>query len=294
MQKLTIDLANAAVTLGTSEARFLVDSYYMMQEQRKRTSSQVLALSESTEPHDVLRWLMEQSRDLENQVKRALTKYAEGHPMGHRVMEVVGIGPVITAGLLAHIDMNPWHCNKLDKDGMRVPPKKRCDEKNAHIHVGFGCGHHRTETVGQIWRFAGLDPTSKWKKGVARPWNAALKTLCWKIGESFVKNKGRDKCFYGQLYDQRKAYETEINERGGYSDQAASILKSVPKHKQKETYAAGKLPDGHIHARAKRYVVKLFLAHLHEVWYRHEFGKAPPAPYPIAHLGHAHKVAPPF
>lgn len=258
IQRLTQDIAKAAVTLGPAEVRFLVDAYYIMQEQRKRSANQVLALSESTEPHDVLRWLLDQNRLMENQIKRALTKYAEGHPVGGRMLEVVGIGPVITAGLLAHIDIK------------------------------------QAPTVGHIWRFAGLDPTSKWGKGEKRPWNASLKTLCWKIGESFVKNKGRDGCFYGQLYDQRKAYEAKINERGGYADQAAAILKSRPTHKQKTIYAEGKLPDGHIHARSKRYAVKLFLAHLHEVWYRHEYGKAPPLPYPIAHLGHAHKVLPPF
>jgi hypothetical protein len=258
IQKLTRDLASASVTLGQSETRFLVDAYYIMQEQRKRSANQVLALSGSAEPHDVLRWFFDQNRILENQVKRALTKYAEGHPVGQRMLNVVGIGPVITAGLLAHIDIK------------------------------------QAPTVGHIWRFSGLDPTSKWEKGEKRPWNAALKTLCWKIGESFVKNKGRENCFYGQLYDQRKAYEVAINERCGYSDQAAAILKARPTHKQKAIYAEGKLPDGHIHARAKRYAVKLFLAHLHDVWYREEFGKAPPLPYAIAHLDHAHEIKPPF
>jgi hypothetical protein len=258
IERLTKDLANASRTLGQSETRFLVDAYYMMQEQRKRTANQVLAMSGSTEPHDVLQWFLDQNKTLENQVKRALTKYAEGHPVGQRMMGVVGIGPVITAGLLAHIDI------------------------------------HQAPTVGHIWRFAGLDPTSSWEKGERRPWNAALKTLCWKIGESFVKIKGKDDGFYGQLYDQRKAYEHAKNERLEYADQAAAVLKSRPTHKQKAIYAEGKLPDGHIHARAKRYAVKLFLAHLHEVWYREEFGKAPPPPYPIAQLGHAHKVEPPF
>ena len=54
----------------------------------------------------------------------------------------------------------------------------------------------------------------------------------------------------------------------------------------------GILPDGHIHARAKRYAVKLFLAHLHSVWYEIEFGREPPLPYAIAILGHAHHIKP--
>ena len=258
VDRLSRDLANAARTLGASEARFLVDAYYAMQEQRKRSANQVRALGENAEPHDVLKWFTGQNETLELQVKRALTKYAESHPIGMRMMSVVGIGPVITAGLLAHIDIT------------------------------------QAPTAGHIWRFAGLDPTLNWGKGEKRPWNAALKTLCWKIGESFVKNKGREGCFYGQLYDQRKAYEAEINAAGGYADQAAAILKARPTHKQKAIYAEGHLPDGHLHARAKRYVVKLFLSHLHEVWYRHEYGQAPPAPYAMVFAGHAHKIEPQF
>ena len=55
----------------------------------------------------------------------------------------------------------------------------------------------------------------------------------------------------------------------------------------------GKLPDGRLHLRAQRYAVKLFLAHWHEVAYRNRYDKAPPLPYPIAHLGHAHVIAAP-
>ena len=256
--KLSRDLSQATTTLGASEVRFLVDSYYTMQEGRKRSANQLRALTESTEPHEVLGWLFDQSKTMENQIKRALGKYAESHPVGMRVLKVVGIGPVITAGLLAHIDIT------------------------------------RAPTAGHIWRYAGLDPTSKWGKGEKRPWNASLKTLCWKIGESFVKQKGRENCFYGQMYDTRKVYESDKNMRGEYADQAAAILKARPTHKQKAIYAEGKLPDGHIHARCKRYCVKLFLAHLQEIWYFEEYGMAPPLPYPITNLGHTHKIDPVF
>lgn len=258
INKLSRDIASASVTLGQSEARFLVDSYYMMQEQRKRTSNQVMALSGTAEPHSVIAWLLEESRSLENQIKRALGKYAEANEVGRRALTVVGIGPVITAGLLAHIDIT------------------------------------QAPTVGHIWRYAGLDPTSKWNKGEKRPWNASLKTLCWKIGESFVKVSNKEGAYYGHAYAERKAFEIAKNENCDYSDQAFAILKSRPTHAQKATYAEGKLPDGHIHARAKRYAVKLFLAHLHEVWYRYEYSQAPPLPYPIAILGHAHKKDLPF
>lgn len=253
--KLTKDLKDAVDTMTPNEARFLVDCYYQMQENRIRADGQIRSMSE--EPHKVLSWLSDNSSFLEQQVKSALNHYAKSKHMGRWAMEVKGIGPVLSAGLMAHIDIT------------------------------------KAPTVGHIWRFAGLDPTSKWEKGEKRPWNAALKCLCWKIGESFVKVSGYDDAFYGKIYGERKALELQKNAEGQYKEQAIEGAKRVGKtteaHKH---YTTGVLPPGHIHARAKRYAVKLFLSHWHGEAYRNHFGKEPPLPYPIAHLGHAHFIAP--
>ena len=259
---LNKDLRTAAATLTDTEARFLVDAYYQMQDDRIRSNNQVRSIVklETKEPHLILRWLAEQSDLLETSIKAALDKYSAAHPIGERMRTVKGVGPVIAAGLLAHIDI------------------------------------HEAETAGSIWRFAGLDPTSHWGKGKKRPFNAKLKTLTWKLGESFVKVSGKDDAFYGKLYVDRKQIEIEKNEAGDFADQAKEKL---DKHKIGKTtdaykaYSIGKLPKAHIHARAKRYAVKMFLSHLHEVWYAHEIG-TPPAPYVMAHAGHVHKIEPPF
>ena len=136
---------------------------------------------------------------------------------------IIGIGPVMAAGLAAHIDIS------------------------------------ECPTVGRIWRFAGLDPTVEWKEHGKRPWNASLKSLCGKIGESFAKVSGHERDVYGKLYIQRKALEQARN-------------------------AAGKLPATQIDARAKRWTVKLFLAHYHEVAWTIATGAPPPKPYAIARL----------
>jgi hypothetical protein len=244
IERLTKDLRTAAKTLSDAEARFLVDAYYQMQDARIRNEGQVRSMAE--EPHDVLVWFSTQSRTLENQVKGALDKYTIAHPVGDWLRSVKGIGPVISAGLLAHIDIK------------------------------------QAPTVGHIWNFAGLSPDIKWEKGKKRPWNARLKVLCWKAGESFVKVSGQDDAYYGKVYADRKALEISRNEEGKFADQAKAKL---------EKFKIG-LPPAHIHARATRYAVKLFLSHLHETWYRIEYGEAPPNPYPIAILGHAHKIEP--
>jgi hypothetical protein len=200
-------------------------------------------------------------------------------------METQGIGPIIAAGLCAHINMEPHVCAEAKAGKIKIgcKPESPC---------GPQCKRHAIQTAGHIYTFAGLNPDSKWEKGTKRPWNAGLKVLVWKIGESFVKVKGNPVSVYGKLYDVRKAYEQEKNERGDYAEQAAAILKARPTHEQRAIYKQGKLPPGHIHSRAKRYAVKIFLSHWFEQAYRLRWGKVPPAPFPIAQLGHAHPIEP--
>ena len=255
VSKIDKDARKALATLNPREARYLVDTYYQMQEQRKRAENQLRSMED--EPHSAIEWLFEQSTALENRIKSMLKVYADCDPIGAWSQTIVGIGPVISAGLLAHIDIT------------------------------------KAPTVGHIWRFAGLDPTQTWGKGKKRPWNASLKTLCWKIGESFVKVCNKPKAFYGHVYLERKGSEIERNEAGEFADQAAAKLAKYKIDKTTEAYkhySAGKLPDAHIHARAKRYAVKLFLSHWHDRAYREHYGAEPPLPYPISHLGHAHKI----
>lgn len=258
------DLKKAAADLGDAEVRYLVDSYYDAQDFRKQQNQRVAASQESGEPSLVMQRLAGDAARMEGNIKYALDKWGQSDPGCQWARSITGIGPVIAAGLAAHIDME--HC----------------------------------PTVGHIWSFAGLNPESKWEKGQKRPWNASLKTLCWKIGESFVKVSGRESDVYGKVYLARKEYETQLNEQGAFAAQAADILKRVPNHKQKAIYAQGKLPDGHIHSRAKRYAVKLFLAHWHYVMYQLTYGTPPPFPYIFSeaakiagHGNHLHFTVPP-
>src|ERR1039457_1878717 len=155
IQRLKRDLVAAAATLSTNEARYLVDAYYAIQENRKTAGNQVRALAESKEPHTVILWLFDQNEILEKQIKRALDSWTDSIPAAVWAKGIVGIGPVISAGLAAHIDIT------------------------------------RCPTAGRIWRLAGLDPTQEWLPKTKRPWNAALKTLCWKIGDPSLRQQPR-------------------------------------------------------------------------------------------------------
>jgi hypothetical protein len=297
--------------------RYFVDQYYQSQEYRKASANQISAIERSGEPcQELTNDIHKQLERIENQIKSQLEVASNNSPVGRWANSIVGIGPVISAGLLAYIDI-------------REAP-----------------------TVGHIWRFAGLDPTQSWlgaavgktaahdairdsgglheavpalarligtkaetllkfattdakgkeikftegtlaKAAAKRPWNASLKTLCWHIGESFVKVSHNEKDIYGKLYLERKDYEQSRNALGELKDQAAAKLEKCKIGKDTEAYgyySKGFLPPAHIHARAKRWTVKLFLAHWHEVAYMVEYQTAPPNPYAMERLGHAHII----
>ena len=347
VERLSRDIRDAAQLLSPAEARYLVSTYYEVQEQRIRADAQVRTSQEQGEPNELLVYAARQYRALERNAQRSLQAYAEAHVVGRWSLGITGIGPVLAAGLLAHIDI------------------------------------HRAPTVGHIWRFAGLDPTLRWlgragaqqllgqvfasedfepdmpeggwaeltEDEVAeldamlpdgdgqvrreqiiaisrmtdrrignlirlgaddrgrvtrtsllrllakRPWNADLKVLCWKIGESFVKTSGNDNEIYGSVYRDRKERETLKNEAKDFAEQARASL--AAKRFGVDTvarryYEQDMLPPARIHLRSQRYAVKLFLSHWHHVAYETEFGHPPPKPYVLDHVGgHVHFIAPP-
>jgi hypothetical protein len=256
MARLTRDMATAARTMGAKEARFLVDAYYTSQENRKRAANQSRAMD--NEPHILIDWLFSQSKIHEGQIKRALDQYTQGHIMGSWMRQIVGIGPVISAGILANLE----------------------EPRN---------------NAGIIHSFAGIAGRDQkpWERGQKRPYNVRLKTLCWHAGQSFMKFAGRDDCFYGKIYRERKAFEQTMSDEGKRTDTAKEWLGRVGKTTQAyKHYSEGKLPPSQIDGRARRFAVKLFLSHMNEVWLIRT-GKTPPAPYVLAHLRHSNYIPPP-
>jgi hypothetical protein len=291
--RLSRDLREAARTLGDDEARHLVDAYYIAQENRKRAMAQERTLTEGNEPATVIDWLALSQRTIEGQIKVALDFYTQDHVMGGWMRGIYGIGPVISAGLLAHIYMGYWcaHC----RGKTREEHEEFLKDKRRKLPPHDFTPERSSPTAGHIYQYAGIAGSGQrpWEKGKKRPFNAALKTLCWKVGQSFMKFSGKPECYYGQIYRLRKEQEVEMNERGAFSAQAEIGAKRVRSTTDAYTYySAGKLPPAHIDARARRYAVKIFLSHMHAEWYRRAFGEEPPLPYAVAHLGHAHIVPP--
>jgi len=304
IERLKKDVRAAAKLLTIDEIRYLVDLYYQIQEFRKGAGNQISTMTKSKEPVFLLSWSHGTMERIEEEIRKALDIYTDVEPtgMGAWTKAICGIGPVISAGLLAHIEMEHWRCRGT---GSSKREEQQPDPADSYLTItvqvkvpcakgqpcSAACELEAIDTVGHIWSFAGLDPTRKWNKGEKRPWCADLKVLCWKIGQSFMKVQNNDKDVYGKLYARRKALEIQRNESGQFKETAAEILKSKNFRTTTEAfkaYSLGKLPPGHIDARARRYAVKQFLADWHGEAYRRYFKKEPPLPYPIAILGHSH------
>lgn len=329
VRRMSRDLRRASATMTHREAEYLVRTYYDFQHLRIVSGNRLARASDAGAPHSVIDWMTMQMEDLEAAIKGAMDVYTMEHRIGRWMRSIVGVGPVIAAGLMSMIDIK------------------------------------KAPTVGKIYRYAGLDPTVRWdgrkaaeslvanivgsrreittedvaaaavaanrkpelvmdrmrdledrRKGdddeeeernwltrgnltkvlAQAPHNPDLKTLCWKLGESFVKTSSNNRGFYGHVWAASRARIKADSEAGKYADYAAKTLSERTFGKGTtafKAYSAGKLPDGQIHARAKRMAVKLFLSHMHHRWHEIEFGCPPPSPYPIAHLGHTDFIEPP-
>jgi len=291
--RLTRDLRAAARELSPKQLRIMVDMYYQIQESRKRAHNQLRAAKE--EPNTWFDMMSKYMERMEKVVAGALDIATSQTDVGKWAKAQVGVGPVLAGALQAYINIDT------------------------------------TPSISGLWSLAGQNPTAVWAKGEKRPWNARLKVVCWKLGDSFVKFHNKDECLYGHIYAKRKPREVQRNDQGMH---VALAEKSLAERQIKDVatrawyegrYPAGTtaealkhttlperekflnsvrlkpgegqamLPLGRIELRARRIAVKLFLGHYFQVAYYHRYNKLPAPPYIQAKEPelHSHYIAPP-
>lgn len=251
-----VDTLERSYRLEAKEISWAVELYYDAQELRVRYANK-----ERTEQRGVLsEWMQYWLSVGEKEIYRKLKHWIEGEEPAAEAKwayEQWGIGPVLAAGLAAHIDVA------------------------------------KAKTPSAVWRYAGQDPTAdRPVKGKKLPYNRRLKLVCFKIGESFVKVSGKPDSLYGKLYAEFKAAEIRKNESGLYKEAAAKELRTKDFKRDTVTKARlleGKLSDGHLHAKAKRKAVKIFLSH-YWVKGREARNLEVREPYAIRVLGHDGKI----
>jgi hypothetical protein len=197
---------------------------------------------------------------MERDIKTRLSKYLKEWPVWEEWMKnVKGCGEITAAVIWAYVDI------------------------------------HEASSVSKLWTYAGhgLDSAGqiqRLKKGQKRNWCSQLKTALWNMGESMVK-KGVG---YRKLFDQFKEDELKNKFDMMMPEKAAGYLlaedigtyktgyyvkdAAVAAKIQAENRARGgphyeckmERKPGHINARAKRRMRKVFLAHLWTVWRKQE------------------------
>ena len=123
-QRLDKDTARSTVgEMSREEVRSMVDIFYRLQDNRIRTGNQFNALEKADKRRAVIDWFFAYFEATEKNMQKVLREYSASQPIGRWAMSIHGIGETLAAGLLAHIDIT------------------------------------KAQTVGAIWRFAGLDPS---------------------------------------------------------------------------------------------------------------------------------------
>lgn len=323
VQKLTKDLIKASNTLGRAECRYLVDLYYALQGFRISTNNQIRSIvkSEVDEPHETIKFFASQFELLENEIKKALKAYVQQQEIGKWLMSITGIGEVISAGLIANLDIEKaqtagafWRFCGLDPtiEWLGKERATKLIEEVVGTKKEYDVEDFAKLAVASNWGFDGfveyfkkLDkngkPIKPTKTNLVKllsrvPYNQKMHSLMYKIGESFVKVQNNENDIYGKIFAQRKAIERAKNENLEYAEQAKAKLERYKIGKDTEAYkfySQGMLPPAHIHARARRYAVKIFISHLFDVWYRLHYNQEPPKPFAIGILNHVHIIEPP-
>lgn len=291
---------------GMETVKIVVRRLYDAQQQRIAAQNRIARLvREGVVPKEHAESIFAKTTEMEVKLEKMYERIVAKELKGKRIMsewlsKVKGIGPRLAGLLIANIGTPVRFAN----------PSK-------------------------LWAYCGLHVVDgravRRKKGQKANWNAELKTTAFKIATSFIK--AGDSPYNSLYYAYRDRIIAREVDKGNTIWRAPNpketewpkgtkwILEHRP-DKEKDysgdktmlacdegrivmTTATmgkdGKAPDwtyGRIHAMAMRYVAKIFLSHLWEVWYTIETGK--PAPCAVYVLdceagdckNHTHKIDP--
>lgn len=328
-------LEDFVVSPTREEAKFLVDTFYQYQKRRIAMDGQIRAILKGQDKviknknHSnemFMEYLDIKLREFEKNIERALNVYSGNFYLGKYSRSILGIGPVLAAGLAATFEIkdngnndtnmkagNWWSYAGLNDNNRPWLGRERSTQivdqviKNHNMILD-------DDTVAEIafltrWKFNYLKNAAydqkkkKWDRGKLKaacakiPWNADAKCLMWKCGEQFFKLKSNPKSVYAKILRERIDYETPKNENREYAELAAKRFvdckkKGKAKKSTLDTYESGRLPMSHIYSRAKRYSEKIFLGHLFEAEYYNMFGSPAPDPYILSMGNHTDYIYP--
>lgn len=329
LASISKEVKKSMANVSDDQIRVIIDAYYQTQAARIALQNQVRSVAQgydetSDENIMAIQWLLRDYENRENQIKKMISEYVKHVPVCSWAMSIKGIGPLFAANLYSYIDMDvckhanqflnycglndnniPWlgkeKAEKIVNEAWEKFGLKKSDKVTDDVLMEVAQKSGRKfETVLRGFRShkektpSNSDRVALSKYLAKPPYNKELKTVCYLIGEAFLKVSNRGSK-YGEIYRERKAWETAQNEKLAYKDQAERLLKEKNFDKSTPTYeflSQGKLSPAHINQRAKRYATKIFLTHFFEACWIDKYHTAPPVIYPIAFQDHVDYIEP--
>lgn len=263
-------MTTEAATIPTYTLKAVVQNYYDWQEQRKRVAGRIrmaVAKEAYLTAQDV-KLYDSQISDLEALEKAAEKRVAfvvKEHVMWPWLNNVRGCGVMMAAAMISQFDINraPRPSNFWSFAGLGVKPDGRAPRREAGLIQADG------------------------RKGL--PYNGWLRTkLVGVLGPGFLRANNEE---YRAIYD---GYRHRLESAGccslpvaEHSKSKSSIAEWFPSGSKAGAKPGDFCTKGHMHNKAVRYIVKMFLLALWEEWRRVE-NLPIVAPYAEAKLGMKH------
>ena len=304
----TKDIRAAALDMSNKEAEYLLRDFFKLLGVQLSTSGHVYILKKQNLDGPAAKYISLEAKAIRRHIIELLDIWTENFPTARWVKSIRGFGPIIAAGMtiLVDIDKAPKISSLYRWAGL-TPNSRRLSMKEAYKlieEVSDALGDELTEEhlkwlarklnkkeESFIKAAGGRNKEPSWElllRALQWPeYNLLLKKVCNAIGDQVIKHKN----LYHDLFHIRLAYERDKNNKGALKNEAKRYLarySSAP-----SCYHEGYLTDAHLRARAKRWAVKVFLAHYYMVCYYMKYKETPPDIYSLGILQGKTRIHPP-
>lgn len=298
VEEVNDELAQASQAMMGESLPFMVA--VMMRVEKLRVSTQV------RRSHLLRRGVIDPQTDrvwgtlmgMEMWLDRDISALVEDHPAYPWFSRVKGVGTENIAKVIGLIDIERcphvsslWQFAGYGKDAICIKCKSVISKpagKESDLEVRRTwcpkCKEHKdVNDTSQVFK-----ETQRKRANEKLTYNSQLRTMCWRLGGSLMKAKGR---YYTYYMEEKGKYIEKYTNQGYKIVPAAQLPTEKKEGRSVKVEKDGYISEGHIHAMALRKMIKLFLSHLWTTW-RANMGLPVGQPYVHEKLGHTHYCDP--
>lgn len=228
-------------------------------------------------------------KDIEDYTDGRVACFIKDHPAYPWFSRVRGVGQENIGKVVGPVRVKP-------EDYLRCPECRHRYDKVTGLTTCPECNLKLEDppfavTISGLHKFAGFAPSAdgktmkRVKGGGKLEYNSQLRSMCWRLGSSLLRAKGK---FYDYYVKEKDKYYQSYENQGVKIVPATSLPRD---NKGKRYEPVGTISEGHVHNQAMRKMIKLFLSGLWVVW-REAEGLSVTKPYAIDKLGHNSYIGP--